>query len=391
MRRSCTVWTVVVLATLVVLASCKQGVPAPERMDPVSHDEAKAFAAAFAAAISPCDAGKLDTLIDRETLLRRALQHSKVTGALKDGIARGLRTSSLGQLLCRGLGQDAHYALLRIKDDGGVPRPFFRLVASGAVNYHELELGKSRKDHQVRALDIRVYATGDLLSESLTQMIDQAAEVAKSGAAASDFQRAAEGIQEARARGDNAEARRLFATVPAPLRATKPMRLTELMIASDLDEATYKDVMEKYRRDFPDDPSADVVAIDYFYLRRDMQGTLDAVDRLDELVDGDPYLATLRANAYLLDPTPEHLAQAETWARKATDASADDENAWWSLVGVLLTRGDHAAVLPVADTLRTKFKAAIDPVSMAGNELWTAHFASDAYRQWAETHAAVAP
>jgi hypothetical protein len=380
MRRSRSV-VVVVVPALLALASCKKGVPAPEPMDPVSHDEAKAFATAFAAAAAPCDVSKVDRLLDGESVVRRALQRSKVRGALRDGIARGLRSRSLGTMICQGMSDDARYVLLKIDDVAGAPHPVFRLLSDGAVNYHELELGKSRKDHQVRAVDIRVFATGDMLSESLAQMMDQAEAVTRTGADAAQFQRTVQGIQDARQSGDNAEARRLLATIPAPMRAAKPIRLAELMIASDQDETTYGEVMERYRRDFPGDPSADVVAIDYFYLRKDLPRTLAAVESLDARVGGDPYLANLRASAYLLDPTPEHLAEAERWARKGVEAVPDDEDALWSLAAILLMRGDHAAVLPVADTLRTRFAATIDPTAMAGNELWAAHFASDAYQQ----------
>jgi hypothetical protein len=379
-------WTVAALPLLLALASCDKGVPAPAKMDPVTMDEAKRLATDFQAAVTPCDGAKVDPLIDGENLIRRAIQKSTVKGSMRDGIAKGMRSNSVGRMLCQGWGADATYTLLRIREVDGQPRPLFRLISDDAVNYHELELGKSRSDHRVRVVDVRIFASGDLLSESLTQMLDQAAATMKSGADPADFRRTGQELRDARERGDNVEARRLLSTLPEPMRRSKPMRLAELMIASDLDEATYADIMEKYRHDFPDDPSGDVLAIDYFYLKKDMTQTLAAVDRLDQLVGGDPYLAVLRANAHLLEPTPEHLAEAERWARKATTAEPTNENGWWTLAAILLQRGDHTAVVAVADTLRTRFAATIDPVAMAGNDLWSAHFDSPAYRAWQTQH-----
>lgn len=373
-------WTAAALLALLVLAACKRGSRPPDRMDPVTIDEARQFATAFGAALAPCDPTRVGALLDGDNLMRRAVHKSKLPAKLRRQMSGAGDGAPIAGLLCQGIGEDATYVLLRIKEVDGQPRPLFRLIADDAVNYHELELGTSRKDHVVRVVDIRVYASGDLLSESMTQMFDQVAVAMRAGGDPASIQRTTQALKEARVRGDSEEVRRLLSTMPPELRNAKPMRLAELMVGPDLDEAVYAEIMERYRHDFPDDPSIDVVAVDYYYLKKDMAGVLGAIEKLDKLVGGDPYLDVLRANAYLLDTEPAHLAEAERWARKATEAEPALENAWWSLAVALLRRGDHAAVLPVADTLRTRFEAQIDPESMAGNELWTAHFASAAYR-----------
>jgi hypothetical protein len=372
----------VALFAVVVAAACKQGPPPPDKVDPVTIDEARALSDAFGKAMLPCDTGKVAALFDGANLVRRALQKSKAPADMRRGIAAAMKDgTAIATMFCQNMNAgEGTYTLLRIQQQDGEPRPLFRLIADDAVNYHELHLGKSRKDQVVRVADIRVYASGDLLSESITQMLDQLAMAAKSGASPMALQRTTDAIKQARADGDAAEVQRLLGELPAELRDSKPMRLVELMAGGELDEATYVGIMERYRRDFPDDPSLDVVAIDYHFLEKDVDETLAALERLDQRVGGDPYLAVMRANTHLIDPTAGHLVEAERWARRAVESEPAMETAWWTLALVLLNRGDHPALAPVVDTLRTKFAAAIDPASMAGNELWTPYFASASYR-----------
>lgn len=372
----------VAASAALALAACKKDARPPDKMDPVSIDEAKAMAAEFEKAIAPCDPARVGELLDGDNLIRRAVQASDLPAGLRRQLTSGgAGGSQIAGMLCQGMGADASYVLLRIREVNGQPQPIFRLISDDAVNYHELALGKSKKDHKVRAVDIRVYATGDFLSESMAQMFEQAAAAMKNGGDPMRLKRTTDALNRARQGGDPEEVRRLLAEMPAELRNTKPMRLAELMVGADLDEATYTEIMERYRRDFPNDPSADVVSVDYFFLKKDIGKTVEVLDKLDRQVGGDPYLGVLRANAYLLDEEPAHVAAAVDAARKATEAEPTLEAAWWALTAALLTKKDHAALPPVVDTLRTKFQADISPEAMAGNDLWTDYFASEAYKQ----------
>ncbi|MCE9573151.1 MAG: hypothetical protein K8W52_08335 [Deltaproteobacteria bacterium] len=367
----------IMLAAL-ALTACSKPVPAPDEMDPVSLDEAKAVAAAFKAAYVPCDPARVDALLDFESLVRRAIQRVEAPDDLRRGIAEGARAKGgAGQMLCAGVTADSTYDLLRIKDVHGQPRPLLRIISNSAVNYHELELGKSRTDHRVRIVDIQIYTSGDRLSDTLAQLFQQGVAVVEDGDGDGMDTKMHEASQAA-ARGDHATVRRLMRELPAKLRNTKAMRMMDLMSAGSLDPVDYDAAMEQYRRDFPGDPSVEMMSIDYYYLKKDIAKTVAALDHLDQQVGGDPYLAVMRASAYLIDQEPEHLAAAEQWARKATEGMPDNKNAWWTLAAVLLVRKDYAAVVPVVATLRGRFSEKIDPQTMAKNELWTGFFASPA-------------
>jgi hypothetical protein len=369
------------LAALLVLAACDKGSRPPDKMDPVTMDEAKKLAADFGAAMTPCDPDAAGALFDGENLIRRAVHQSKLPANLRRDITGSMDGRNLAGMLCEGMGEDASYVLLRIKEIDGQPRPLFRLIADDAVNYHELELGKSKKDQRVRIVDMRIYASGDLLSQSMTQLFDQAAAVMKGGADPAKLQRTIDGMKAARASGDAEEVSRLVNEMPPELRNTKPMRLAELMVGADLEEHKYAEIMERYRRDFPGDPSVDVISVDYFFVKKDRPRLLEAIAKLDALAGGDPYLAVMRANAHLLEPPAPDLAAAEQHARAAIAAEPSLELGHWVLAVVYLKRGDFAAVAPVVATLRTKFEYDVAPGQMEDEALWAPYFASEAYRQ----------
>jgi len=379
MGRAC---LVVVLS---IVAACGDGVPKPAAVDPVSTSEAEEFARKFEAAMNPCDAGKLDALIDVETLLRRATEKADAPPAAKRGFLDGARSgANVSTMLCQGVtaAADASYSLLRVRDTGGQPRPLFRLLGDGKVNYHELELGKSRQDHKIRAVDLHIYVSGESLSDTLASLLEQSVASAKGGGNIDAAARTMRDIRDAQNRGEGREVRRLIGTLPPQLRQAKAFRLLEVMVAADLDEATYGELIAGYEKSFPDDPSLDMVSIDGYYLRKNATAALAAIDRIDRRVGGDPYNGLLRASAHLLDPTPEHLAEADKWAQVTTEAMPTHQNGWWTLATVRLTRGDHAGVVPVLDKLEQDFGVSFDRAAMASEPVWQGFLQSPEFAAW---------
>lgn len=367
-------WAAMALG-LAVLAGCEKASP-PPTLEPVTAAEAQALAAQFGAAFSPCEAERLAGLIDAGALVRRAVEASQLTAPMRREVLRGMTNAQIASRLCQGVDDEATYVLLRINEVDGQPRPLFRLLNDDAVNYHELELGKSPKDQQVRVVDIRIYASGDLLSASLTQVFDQVALAKKLGRSPAELARAVEALNRARANGDAEEVQRRFAELPAELRDSKPLRLAELMSGADLEPAAYSAIMERYRQDFPGDPSIDMVAVDYFFLKKDLPRTLEAIETVDRRVAGDPYLNVLRANAHL---NVGQAAEAIVAARAAVTAEPNLEPGWWALVMAQLRRGDHDAVAETVATLNLRFKAGIASDTVEDVALWGPYFASEAY------------
>src|SRR6185503_18367276 len=150
-----------VFAALLV-AGCgkKSEAPAPVRaeIDPVGEADAKAFGEKFAAEAKNCEEARLAPLIDTNAMAAKFQGQTSLPNA--PAAARILAKSTLGaRILCAWMKGVDEYKLLRVRMVGTEPRPILRRLIkdprSGAtiVGYDELQLGTTRRDHQVRVID----------------------------------------------------------------------------------------------------------------------------------------------------------------------------------------------------------------------------------------------
>jgi tetratricopeptide (TPR) repeat protein len=368
-----------ILAGAALAVACKRGVAPPEAVDRPTVEAARAFATKFEAAMNPCDAAAVTELLDLEAIARKALQRVDAPTSVERQMVQEIRGSA-SELLCRGLAEGATYKLLRVRDDGGPVRAVYRLAWTDGMNYHELELGASKRDGTTRANDVYVYLSGERLSETLgdvfAALIDQGpTAIGRSSDVIDDVRRRLDA-------GDAAGAHASYRTLPDGLRARKAARLLGVEIASHLSDDEYRRVLEDYERDFPADPSLDLVTIDTAFLRKDWRSAIDRLDRLDRRVGGDPHLATLRATALAeLGDTAEAIRQA----RAAVDADPDYEDGWWSLLQIHLGGADHGGAVATLDALIQRFEVALDEDQMRADPMWRGLLSSAEYAAWIKT------
>lgn len=340
-----------VLAIAIALAACKRGVPPPDPVKVPTRAQAEAFATRFAAAMNACTP-ELDQMFDVDQLARRALDGRNLAPDMAQGVLSGMRASgSLRTLLCKQFPPGSHYTLLRVRDVGGAPRPLFRVTLGGdaGTNYHELELSVGGDD-QVHGVDLYVYASGEQFSASLGDMVTQALAATNRGGDIGATGDAMTRMREKFNRGDFAGAKAEMAGMPPELRQTKALRLIAVQIASNLDEAAYATEIAGYQRDFPDDPSLDLISIDGHFMKHDYAALRTTLDRLDKRLGGDPYLDAMRATADLLDGKGD---DAVRHARSATEREPTMPEGWLTLARVHASLGHTADALTALDRLAT--------------------------------------
>jgi hypothetical protein len=362
------------------LAACSgDGAPRPTAMDPVSADEAAELARRFEAAVEPCVGAKISLLLDIDNVIRRAVKASGLKPNEERELYKGMKMAAprIGDQLCVDFPDDSDFTLLRIRDIDGQPRPLFRNLSAKGVNYFELELGKSKKDQQVRIIDMYIYLSGENLSETFAQLARASIGALRAGDDVNEFG----DIVKARKVGDDEEARRLLGRLPPRVRDSKPVLLMELQLI-DAEDPDYLGVVEKIERAFPGDPAIDMVSIDGFFLREEVGKLLTILDRLDRRVGGDPYLGYLRANAYLLEPTPEHLAAAETSVREAIARLPDRWDPLFGLLTVQVKQQRYPEAMATLTTLRDRFDVSVDHDVVAGDADWQLFLATPAYQQF---------
>lgn len=372
MRRTAPLSLIATLAfalALTTAAGCKTKQPEARAVTPPSAEEAEAFGKELAKHLAPCDTAGIDRLFDIELLIARGVANRRVGDREVRGLARGI--GSLGTRLCAELGgQSIQTKYLRTQTVDGAPRPLIRLVFDAGVNYYQVELDK--RDNTVKGVDIYIYLAGEKLSESFGRLLDV---IMKAPNAVRPETMTAMKADMQAGRWDDAQTK--FDTFPDHIRKSKPMRLIELQIASELGDDRYVAVMDSYAKAFPNDPSLALVQIDRTILKKQYNTTLALLDELDKLVGGDPYLDVLRVDAFI---SQARHADAIKIAERATTAEPDLEHMWWALLSAQAAAGKHAEAIATLTKLRDTF--GVDFTGLAADERFTALAESEPVQKW---------
>ncbi|MEO8703413.1 MAG: BTAD domain-containing putative transcriptional regulator [Kofleriaceae bacterium] len=352
------------LLVFAILAACKTARPSPPR------SELDELATRFAAAMSPCNPTTIDTLVDSDALITRMIAGRNFTSSQIDRLRRSAR-GHIGAIVCARLPSDS-FTYLRTQTIDRTPRPLFRMLTRG-LNYVELELATT--GGAVRIVDF--YNVGD--GENLSQLLgDAASRVVAGGETPSTV---AVRVRQRVSERQGAEARVLLATLPADVRRTKTMMLMAIKIAELLDdEPAYLAAVDAYAKQYPGDPSLELVQLDHSILRKDPHA-FTLIDRLDKRLGGDPYQDIMRAAA--AREAGNHAA-AVTYAKRATEREPGLEVAWWALAAAHAGAGNINAALATFGHLRAQFRATFG--GLRDDARFIALTATAEYAAWAAEH-----
>jgi tetratricopeptide (TPR) repeat protein len=361
---------VVVIAVVLALCSCKKG-SKPRALSPPTVAEAETFAKDLATKLAPCDAAAIDRVVDIDLLIARTFAGRPADFDM-NAFKRGLGT--MGNMLCKQLDSeaDAKVTYLRTPEVAGAPRPLLRLVSAAGVNYYQLDLDKQKGT--IKLADFYIFVTGENISDTLGRMVDA---IGKNGLSSAPKLKE---IRQHMQAGRWQEAQTLLESLPAGLRAAKPMQLAAVQIASELGDEAYLKALNVYTKEFPNDPSLALVAIDRAILRKEYDVAIKYMTELDARVGGDPYLDVLKAGTLSMAGRHDEALVA---AKRATEREPTLVDGWWQLLTVQAALKQHSDALPTIETLRDKFAADVATNTLAGDERFGALVESPEYVAWA--------
>jgi len=343
-----------------VAAACK---PPELAVDPVNEAEATEFAQRFVSTVQPCDETRMDALIDEEGLAAKFAERTKVLGA-SFAASKLVDDRAGAHAMCAAVTAAKSYKVMRVRTIKGEPRPLLRRLVkakNGAmtVGYDELQLGKSRRDHRVRVVDVYFYFAGQWLSEAMSGMtnsITDAADGLDVIEIAQDIKRA----EELHKGGQNVEALALLDKLPRRVQRSRTVAIMRVNVGAAVSEAKYRDELDTIAKLFPDDPTIALLEIDGAFLRGDFDGALRNIDTIDTAIGGDPFQEAVRAEVYLKRGRPGDLERAAEHAEAALRAEPTLEKGWWSKLDVATARRDWPGAVAAIDKLRRTFQISLD-------------------------------
>lgn len=338
--------------------------------------------------LSECDPALLEASLDVDLLVHRAAQGLELSSTEREDFLKGFKSSfGFGAAVCQGIGDAGSYKLLRVREVDGKPRALFRMLSDGGgMNYHDMLLARLPGD-QIRVVDVFIYLSGEWLSETVRRAIlPLIAEKDRSilgrlvqgeSAYVASLVRI-QGMSEHVMAGRFREALAAYRELPPEVQRDKTVMLTRFTAAVRLnDDEVYKAALEDFKTTFPDDPSIELLLVDYYFFRQEYPTVFGIIDRIEKAVGGDPYLHHLRANvAYAMG----RLDEARKHAYQAIREEPELQDAYWVVVTVALEQENHKETAAFLSGLIDRFGIELPDLTTVPE--YAKFVKSDVYRDW---------
>jgi hypothetical protein len=376
LRSSGMVWVLglVVLCT----SACRKEAEPPPTPEAVTEEEARALGNAFEAALAGCDPAAIDALFDRDHTMNVARAEMKLTQGERRKLREGAhRALPIGRNACADVESGSEYTLLHVRQREGEVSLLYRTLGENGVNYIEIYVGKG-EGGSARFYDLYNYAYGERTTESLRELLG----AFESRGVRRRAGEVSQNLQDARrflTAGQWEDALAAIDRLPADARRPRPIRLMRVMAAGGLSDEVYEKAIAEYEKDFPGDPSLDLVSVDGYLIRKQYDEAIAAMDRVDARVGGDPYVHVLKASLFR---EMRDLEAAWTEAQAAVNEAPDFEEAYWTALTIALERKAHDDATALMTTLRDRFAVEFDPELMAAEALWAEFLESPQWAAW---------
>ena len=328
-----------------------------------SDAESVAFARQFEIRINARDMSPFQANVNWDRLLERSLAGLELSPQFRAGVMQGAKSAiakGMESEISKALGEGGHYRFLRVHSVGMEKRILFRMAtAEDGLNYHDLIMSRGSSG-QLEVIDFHVAITGELMSETLhglfitMAMSQKGSFLQKLTGKLDDMEKHLPTMNQFTAQknaGQFAEALATFNRLPPSLRSQKAIAMSRVLVASNVNEAEYMAAMSDFRQAFPNDACTEFMSIDFYILRKEFDKCLEAINRIDQTIGGDPYLNLKRVSPYVsLGKHPE--------ARRAIDLVIQSEPTLaapvYALADMGLTSGKFDIVLEALKILKDK-------------------------------------
>ncbi|MEM9799211.1 MAG: hypothetical protein AAGA20_02730, partial [Planctomycetota bacterium] len=300
------------------------------------------------------DAMDVDRFVER---VRVGLPEGPKIDAMMEGFKIGFEGSNrMAADIVESLEEyDGTYVFLRMMPDAPT-HALFRWAGDDGLEYHELALERG-DDGAVRIADILPMSFGQWSSESSREfLVDLVAEQnpslwerftgakPESLAAILKVKEMTEALED-----DPAAALEIYDSLPEKTKTRIHVQRLRITAAADIDDETYLAALEDFARFHPDCAAIPLMMIDAHILVDDYDAVREDIDRLEEMVHGDPYLDITRAQILIKEERYDRAREA--LARAVEQDERLEMPAAWELLEIHLATDDHEQTFRTLDWL----------------------------------------
>jgi predicted Zn-dependent protease len=99
-------------------------------------------------------------------------------------------------------------------------------------------------------------------------------------------------------KGEYQKAKAIIDDLPVNLKLLKMVQIRDIQVSAQISDSLYYDAVDKFHRDFPGDPSLDIVLLNSYFDKKQYEEALACINRLDKRIDTDPFLDYYRSLIY---------------------------------------------------------------------------------------------
>ncbi|MBK7643658.1 MAG: hypothetical protein IPJ19_11535 [Planctomycetes bacterium] len=364
--------------------------PAPAPASEPELDPEQQLVADLQYALEEGESADFLACVDVDALLEKATAKVEVDERFRKGFCEGARESlpaAFHDSIQNTLGDDGSLHFLRIRTQRGRKTVLFRLLApQTGVNYLEFSI-RAGPQKQLRVDDWYAYTSGEWASETMHHLylpfamqqqrglLDRL--LGKDQLLVKHWASIAK-ITECAGKGEVERGLEIYRSLPEELRHDKVVLLQRLrLLAGHTENEDYLHLLEDLRRYCAGDPSNELHAIDYHYIRQEWRRAAEAVRRLRDSLDGDPYLDCLESTVLAL---AEDLPAAREAAERSIAGEAELLQAHWQLVSICLAQKDFKAVLAALERIDGIFE--LEWNDLTQSEQYKDFAASPQHSEW---------
>lgn len=169
--------------------------------------------------------------------------------------------------------------------------------------------------------------------------------------------------------------------LPTGLRLQRPVFMSVLQVLmAEPQSPEYLAALEEARAQYADDPLADLLSIDLFFLKKDIPALEACLDRIEQRMGGpDAHLATLRASGRL---AADDLTGAEQAIDQALSLEPGFANATYTRLKLLILRRDFIAACALLDAHKERTGERLAPPPAERGDAFAAFLHSPEYTRW---------
>jgi len=321
---------------------------------PATQSDAEAFrefAQQIESAAKRGDQSFFDRMFDRDATLALAMNGLDGPPALAEQFRS---VEKAGWSFAQGfLGQvsqgGATYRFQRLRTGpGGRPQALFRLmVNAGGATFHEYALRRDASG--VKAVDVYPYSGGEWKSDSLRRNwisalseAGLATRLTRLAGVENEMVKQAPEIQrilKLNAAGQSAEVLAALLKLPASVQSDRNLLVIRMTVAQKVGEREAAEAVDAFARQFPNDPSLNLLRVDMLAGRKQYDEALAAIERVQQATGGDAYLDQLTGAVFYLKGDRDAARAA---AQRAIEREPSFANGYLMLLRLALEAGDHA-------------------------------------------------